>query len=485
MRGRLSSAALGLALAAAGCSLDRQAVPAEEVVPTACKPWSRPDAKGACRLREFTRPTANDTLGDPGASHVMVAVDGLGLGLAAWDVGIESVVRLQAADESSPGVWHPLDPAAKLSGGSDIPAVRGGIDGSAVIAWKQTRGDEGGVYLSERSAAGGWSDPPGDQAAISFPPKGFEPRLAGDASGGWVLVWNQWHGTGYGVSVATRARSGDPWTRPASALDTVSPHIFFSNAPIVVVDPSGRGLISWYQSVGKALVAFASERPSAGAPFSRLTVDDYLSVPEQPVDSDVYANPKPALAADGRGAVAWTQEDGTGGTRVYLATRDAAGKWTRPSGIDDAVTPKGIGARAVQLVFTVDGELVLVWHEVKGGSATVYSARRRSDGSWVAPGRRGLPISNPANNAIEPRLATGPGGGVLAVWYERAPKKPFRIQACRTSAGEAWGAVETLSPDTGDDAIDPSVAMGPGDRALVGWTQGPGARPLAMIARLE
>ena len=74
----------------------------------------------------------------------------------------------------------------------------------------------------------------------------------------------------------------------------------------------------------------------------------------------------------------------------------------------------------------------------------------------------------------------------VVVWSEHEGDGPMRIAARRTgAASEPWGPIEVLSPETGEDAVHPSVAMGPGDRAIAAWAQGPGAAQRVMIARVE
>jgi hypothetical protein len=78
----------------------------------------------------------------------------------------------------------------------------------------------------------------------------------------------------------------------------------------------------------------------------------------------------------------------------------------------------------------------------------------------------------------------GPQGGVLAVFIEET-KGRARIAARRTGAAkEPWGAEEMLSPE-GEAVSDPVVAVGPGDRTLVAWTQGPFAKARVATARIE
>ncbi|MFT3773223.1 MAG: hypothetical protein QM820_48205 [Minicystis sp.] len=323
--------------------------------------------------------------------------------------------------------------------------------------------------------------------AFSFPPTGYEPRLATNRAGEWIMAWNQWRSTPhYGVAVAHRDRADAPWVMPASADDVLSMEIFFSNAPVIALNDAGQALITWYQSLGGPLRAFVSERSGPGALFSRATEDSILSPDGAPVDSDPFAPVKPAIAADGSAAAAWPQENGKGATLVYLATRDAAGTWTKPRDLDDAFSIPSGYARGVQVAFGPGGDLYVVWYQDAGDGNAVYAARRHPDGTWAEDGRHPMRLSSTGATGIFPRIAVGPGGSAVVVWSERAAGGPQRVAARRTGpADQPWGAVEVLSPETGDDAVYPVVAVGPDDRTIAAWAQGPGTAQRVMIARIE
>lgn len=157
------------------------------------------------------------------------------------------------------------------------------------MAWKsQYPGEEARVFVSERSASGGWTDPASEQDAFSSLPTAYEPRPIFFPNGDRMVVWNQWMSTGYGVAVAERRGAGG-WEMPADADDVLSQHYLFSNAPTPAVNARGDALISWYQSGGDSLLAWQSERFGYEGAFSRPGPSDYLSVPETPVDSHPIA----------------------------------------------------------------------------------------------------------------------------------------------------------------------------------------------------
>lgn len=478
---------LATAILLSGCALEP--FPAEVDCPDSrrntagdcCPAWTSPNGRN-CRPRGWTLPDAGSGLGDPGARWVSVAVSGRGEPIAAWTQSTETTGHMVVA-EASGGGFALRHPDEALEGSAVQADVAAGPDGEALVAWKsQYPGDQARVFVSERAPDGAWTDPASEQSAFSFLPTAYEPRPIFFPNGDRMVVWNQWMSTGYGVAVAERPLSGE-WKLPADADDVPSQHYLFSNAPTPAVNERGDALISWYQSGGASLLAWQSERFGYGGTFSRPGPDDYLSVPETPVDSHPIANPKPALSPDGHGAVAWTQEDGRGAVLVYLATRTPEGAWTEPQSVDDALSPLLGYARCAQIEFARTGDLFVVWYQDTGDGNRVVAAHRGPAGEWIEPGREPTLLSTPGVEAIFPALAVGPGGSVLAVWSERREEGWVIAARRRGAEGTEWGEIEVLSPAGVGTAAQPDAAIGgAGEIAFVGWSQGDGLNARAYFA---
>lgn len=479
---------------AAGCSLEPQSV--DEACPAprraasgeCCPVWTA--AEGAsCAARPFSLPTGEDGLGDGGARWINVAVDGLGRPSATWVVGDVEQSRMVVAetlpDSDAPGggLFALRDPSAVFEGTPVQGDIAAGPSGEIVVAWKQQLpAEQARVFVSEREPDGTWTEPTEEDDSFSFLPTAYEPHPRVFDDGERLVVWNQWMSTGYGVAVADKPPSGE-WQFPDGADDVLSQHYLFSNAPNPAINSRGDAIISWYQSGGASLLAWMSERWGHDGQFSRPGPDDYLSSPDAPIDSHPFANPKPALAEDGTGAVVWTQENGKGSTLVYLATRTSEGAWTRPDGLDDALSPRLGYARCPQIAFAPTGDLFIVWYQDTGNGDRVYAAHRSPDGAWIEPGREPTKLSTPGRQATFPTLAVGRGGAVLAAWSEREGDHWIIAARRRAPEGTEWGPIEVLSPPIGGVAAQPAAAIGgEGDFAVVGWTQGDGKGDKAFFA---
>jgi hypothetical protein len=489
MRYALSAPFTTALLLMTGCSLEPLAL--EGACPDShrdrsgpcCPVWEAPDG-AECAPREWVLPGADGGLGNAGARELNVAVDGLGRPAATWiepgDSGDRTIVA-----EPDGGGFSLRSPSAGLGGSSVQSDIAAGPDGALLVGWKQRYpGDQHRIFKSERGPGEPWVDPSDDEQLISALPTAYEPRPRIFANGERLIVWNQWMSTGYGVALARRPPGGD-WRLPKDADDVLSVHILYSNAPQPAVNAAGDALITWYQSVGGALLAWKSERFGYDGAFSRPAIDEHLSISDTPIDSHSVANTKPALSASGEAAIAWTQENGKGSVLVYMATRTPEGVWTKPASLDDALSPRLGYARCVQIAFAKAGDLFVVWYQDTGGGHRVLAAHRSPDGQWVEPGREPVTLSSPGAEAVFPTLAVGEAGGVLVAWSERRGDTWVVAARRRGPTGTEWGPVEVLSDSGGGPALQPVAAIGgPGDSAIVGWIQGAGQGEKALFATI-
>lgn len=449
-----------------------------------CPAWTVPGEDG-CVERTWSLPESGSGVGEAGVRSLAVSIDGSGRPAATWIEGGPATSRVVVA-EAAGGGFEEHYPAAALPGEAAQPDVALGPDGAAVAVWKQQLlGGEARVFVAERESGGGWTDPSSIEEAFSFAPTAFEPKVRFFPSGERIVVWNQWMSTGYGVQLATKPKGAD-WHRPEEADDILSQPAFFSNAPNIAVNERGDGLISWYQSLGGSLLAWQSERFGPDGEFSRPGPEEYLSVPDTPVDSHPFANPKPALSSAGNAAVVWTQEDGAGSVPVYMATRTPDGAWTKPASVGDALSTRPGYARCPQPAFTPSGDLFVVWYQDTGEGNRVVAAHRSPDGEWIEPGGEPTLLSTPGAEANAPVLVVGPEGSVLAVWSEQQGDSWVIAARRRGESGTTWGPIEVLSVANGGEAVQPAAAIGgPGDAVVVGWIQGEGQGDRVYLATMR
>jgi hypothetical protein len=464
---------------------------------TCCLGLTRPD-RGVCVARAWTRPAIEDAWGEPGATDVAVAVDSEGRGVAGWvatgDGQIDSEVVI---GEERDGVWSLQQPGAALEGFGTRPAIATGPEGEVLVAWKQQLPEPpgstdpvGDSWLARRRPDGTWVHP-GPGGPLSLPPGGYDPQPLVTAWGEAFVVWNQWSGDapsrsapGFGVAMARRSADAEPDAalgRPAKPDDVLSPPVANSNEPRIAVGQNGDALVAWYQAPmqGGPLMIYVSSRARIDGEFSRPNADGFISQP----GTDAR-NPFPAVDPFGNAAVVWAQDDGRGATPIYLATR--LGDWTLPDDLDNPFSVARGVASGARVAFG-RSELFVVWAAGEPtGRKTVFAAHRNAEGEWDAPGLAPTQLSSPERDAIDPSIAVGPHGEVIVVWSQVIDGSRREIATRRRNAGAtAWSELDVLSPDDGQDAEHPVVAIGSTGRAVVAWQQGPAGSARIRFATME
>jgi hypothetical protein len=442
-----------------------------------CPSWTVAMPDG-CRSRAWVLPATNEGFAGAALQLRGLALDDRGLGVAAWQRTSSGRASIEIGEELAPGRWETRGPQVPDAGEDTSPAISAGAGRAALAVWLRV-GAGSAVMTRERDASGVWRD--GAQP-LSLPSRAVEPTVALGPTGEQLVAWCQETAGKWGVSLAHRAGPEAAWQRPARAEDVVSPDILFANQPQVALDARGDALVTWYQSEGAPLMTYVSERRGASGAFSRPAAAEHVSACCAPVSSDPIANPKAALGPHGEAAVVWVQENGAGGAPVYLATRDATGPWLTPRDLSASFSPASGTATTAGVAFGPGGELYVVWRQRDATGSAVYAARRNAAGRWVEPGREAVRLSG--GNAYSPVLAVGPEGGVLAAWVEQDAARGERIAVRRTGADRSsWEPVEWLTPAPGPVAFL-QAAMGPRDRALVGWVAG-GIDARLVFARMD
>lgn len=498
-RGRLVLGLLAAGLALSACGDEETAFPCglgstcgcpeERFVSfeTCCPAWTRAAADGTCAPRSFSRPGPVDGLGDVGTSLPTVALDGRGLALIGFShIPPGYFPRAVLAEERAPGDFHVRELVPGFDGSGDIVGVAADPGSAhALVTWRQGRPGETAILKSERFSDGTWVHPKdlADRLSAAALPA-TRPHGVIGASGEALVTWDQWTGENFGVQIARRASEQARWEVPSRADDLFSPKVFYSNEPRLAVNGAGDAAIAWFQSNGGPLMSYAITREGTRGEFNRARQEDFLSPPGAPVDQHLRWNPTPAVSEAGDVAVTWAQENGQGATPIYLAFRPKGADWAPPEGLADSLSPAaGIG-RCATPHFGPNGDLYVVWFQFDGPDSGVYLAHRAPDGTWPVPGTAALRLSTPGRYAMNPTLALGRAGGGLVTWTE-SDGSHFRVVARTFDERDRWSEPVQLSPEGAGDGWDPFVAVGPRDRAVVAWAQGPFGKERLYVALLE
>jgi hypothetical protein len=242
----------------------------------------------------------------------------------------------------------------------------------------------------------------------------------------------------------------------------------------VAVNADGLGYAVWSQTRANGIqfdvLASRYQNGAWGAP----------QLVNNPTDTNIAddANPRVVVNASGEALVAWVAE--LEGIKKILYSRTSEGQFTPQLAIPGVTNH----ASEVQMAGNAKGDAMLVWRESVGSnpgeSAGIWASHFNGLDSFEAPEL--LDGNSPDTTA--PRVAVGEDGNALVVW-EQIDLLSAVIYAKAYVAGNWLKAVQL---DDGEENRTPSVAIGPGNKAMVAWSRKagsilPGAPTKNILAR--
>jgi hypothetical protein len=375
---------------------------------------------------------------------------------------------------SSQAAW--TTPINLSGAGQDASSPRVAVDpnGNAVFVWQRDDGtaDCGGspcsrIQARARSAAGVLS------AVLTLSPAGkwaSRPRVAIDASGNAVFVWERWDGaTSCPCLAEARARSAAGTLSPIQQLSVAGP--YEANLPNVGVDQSGNAVFAWQ----RAGVIESRVRSGAGV----LSAIQTISPPAQ----QAYIASDLAVDSDGDAVFVWAIYDPTLNCgefncyRTQTRVRSATGSLTPIQNLSAYAN----GQNAVSPKVAVDptGNAVFVW--TLAGDPDCFCDRIQARARSAAGTLSGAPILTPTEaDASAPQLGVDQSGNAVFTWTRLDDGTTdcggfgcSRIQARARSAAGALSTTQALS-EPGRQAQLSDVAVNPDGNAVFVWTSNDG-----------
>jgi hypothetical protein len=376
-------------------------------------------------------------VGDP-----EVATDGVGNWLVVFDACAQSQYCTNPGDEAD--VLYRCSTDAGLSWSATAPVhANASTDtaddwrprpafagGNWIVAW-QRRDLLGGplgtdrdvVYARATSPCGPWSSPASlNTNATTDSGEDYSPRIAGDASGRWVAVWN--------------------------STDTLGGTI--GSDEDLLFARSSDGGATW----------------SAPAPVTLLAAVDLDTAPFE-CRNCLYFDGDMATDGANNWIVAWNEQSilptlGSDGDVIYARSTNGGASWEAPRALNsDALVdpPTNSSDWLVRLDVDGAGNWLAVWKRWVGAwTGDVRSARSTDAGvSWEAPR---TVVSNVAYFDEYAELATdGVSGWRVGWWGRMTPADPLSIYLSASLDGLTWSTPQTLAL-----AGDPfsSIATGSG-----------------------
>ncbi len=264
----------------------------------------------------------------------------------------------------------------QAAGAQELPAVATDSAGGFVVAWTDLSGLDGadsGVFARRFDSEGASL---GAVFQVNSHTSGsqYDPAIAMDASGGFLLVWSSTDQDGSGAGVfgqrydSTAEPLGAEFRINASTID-------HQRQPAVAMDASGRFVVTWndYADISASGIDIIARRfESTGVPLGG----------EFPVSRHWRHEVLPAVAVDasGRFVVAWTDVG-------YFAGRDGSGYGVFARRFDDE-------GRAIRRDFqvnryTLDHQaLPALGMEPTGGFVVVWTSYEQDRSGWGIFARR-------------------------------------------------------------------------------------------------
>jgi len=222
-----------------------------------------------------------------------VAMDAAGNAVAVWQQW-GTAVDIWANRYVVGTGWGTPELLETGAGVSAAPQVAVSPSGDATAVWYQNDGIQESAWANRYVVGTGWetaelieTDDTGDA---------YDPRVAMDAAGYAVAVWQQWEGAVYGIwsnryVVGTGWGTAGPIETDAAVVGTAE----------VAVDPSGNTVAVWPQGVGPTLSIWAN-RYVVGTGWGTAELVE--------TDTGNAVTPQVAVEVNGSAVAVWRQSNG-------------------------------------------------------------------------------------------------------------------------------------------------------------------------------
>jgi hypothetical protein len=349
------------------------------------------------------------------------------------------------------------------AGLQDRPRVASDAAGDSVVVWESDGqdGDGLGIFAQRFNSAG---VPQGNEFQVNTTTAGTQesPAVAMDASGNFVVAWD---GNGPGDSQgifaqrysSTGVAQGGEFRVNSTAAD-------LQLAPAVAADALGNFVVTWE----------TFDSTTGWNINGRRFFADGTPVGEFPINTtkggDQTAN---AVAMTGAGSfvVVW-ESDQLSSADVFLQRYNASGM---PVGTESRVNASTTGDQVMpRVAIAANGTFTVVWDGPDGDGEGVFARRFTAQGG--APGGEGRVNFTRTKDQTNADVTMDAAGNFLVVWDGNGPGDRDGVFAQRFSAtGVRQGGEVLTNAATLGSQEAPAAAMNAVGDALVVWAgRGPG-----------
>jgi hypothetical protein len=322
-----------------------------------------------------------------------------------------------------------------------------GIDaqGNAVAVWLQAPGYVAAGYYDAATAT--WGAPARLTSTVS---REDYPRVAMNASGSAVAVWEANTFTTFWQPLGSRFTAGNGWSAPVST----SPGSTMDNQPsqTLVIDAAGNATMTFRRTGGSFTDAWAHHATPSGWDVAT----DLGS------SADGFDGVTLAIDKDGNALAVYVAKIGSATYDLWARYYSVTTGWGPARKVE---TNDSADVHGVDVAFDGNGVATVVWMQSDGAHQSIWY-NRLAAGSWGTPA---LAESDDSGDATVPRLAMDAAGNGVVVFL-LAEGARNKVAANRYLAASGWGAVSVLETDASFNCLQPVVGIDAKGNAIAAWT---------------
>lgn len=334
--------------------------------------------------------------------------------------------------------------------------------GRAIVVWRQWDGARSNIWANRFVPGEGWDT--GLVIETDDGGSGISPRVAMDADGNAVVVWEMLRSNGQRFDrldiMSNRFSAATSSWGTAVAVETEM--VKTGNSQLQLAgDAAGNAVSVWREQIGSNLNIRASRFDAGSSSWGQ-------SVPIEDRTGESYS-PRIALDASGNTVALWGRSDNLWSKRFDVL----AGGW----GTARLVEAEAGDATQPQLALDSEGNAVAAWFQRRSALARsdVYLNRFTDQDSWGVPTvlRKGT-----AGDRLWLEFSTDAEGKGFVVWSQSDGTR-YEIWANRHStttppADLSWESRRLIGAGSGESR-DLRLAMNPRGDAIVAWLQRDGS----------
>jgi len=231
-----------------------------------------------------------------------VAMDPSGNAIAVWQQSDGTRYNIWANRHTPGGGWETAEriDANNNASGAERPQVALDSSGNAIAVWQQSDGTRDNIWANRYTPRDGWGV--AERIEVDNAGTAVAPDIAVEPNGNAVAVWQQSDGTRDNIW-ANRYVPGDGWG--------VAERIEIDDAgnaehPRVAMDAMGNAVTVWDQFDGASFDIWSNRYVPGGGWGTARRIESN--------DAGEALRPRIAVNPDGNAVVVWEQFDGTGNT---------------------------------------------------------------------------------------------------------------------------------------------------------------------------